>query len=72
MDEKENQDQAAQWMKHFIDSAVEFYQEIKQEPAFTEPNPETLLKLQNMKIPEHGRPAAEVLEEMATEIYQKA
>ena len=65
----EKEKQAGQWIKEFVDSAIDGYQNIKETPVFREPSPGSLEKLETMEIPAEGRPAREVLDEMVHDVY---
>ena len=65
----EKEKQAGQWIKEFVDSAIDGYQNIKETPVFREPSPGSLEKLETMEIPAEGRPAREVLDEMIHDVY---
>ena len=56
-------------MKGFVDSALGFYEGLKERPVFSEADEETVARLRGRGIPESGRPLREVFEEMMRDVY---
>lgn len=56
-------------MKGFVDSALGFYEGLKERPVFSEADEETVARLRDRGIPEGGRPLREVFEEMMRDVY---
>ena len=69
MERKQKYQQAAQWMKDFIDHTIDFHENIKEFPVVQTPDPLVLRHIKEQKIPACGRPAKEVFEEMERDVF---
>ena len=71
MDHKNENEKIKTLLKDFIDEIFEFRRNIKEEKIFNEISQETLSRIEEMEIPETGRPVCDVYKEMFFRGWEK-
>ena len=69
MDHKNENEKIKTLLKDFIDEIFEFRRNIREEKIFNDISQETLIRIEEMEIPETGRPVCDVYKEMTEDVF---
>lgn len=69
MDHKNENEKIKTLLKDFIDEIFDFRRNVKEEKVFNDISQETLSRIEEMEIPETGRPVCDVYKEMTEDVF---